>query len=345
MKFILIFFAFLLLFSCNKTPIENISEEIIITKTSKTKYFLGDTIQIEGSGFGTVNNTSFYWFVNETDTMWFASRLAKTWSPNFIEIVIDEIFDINQIWIGRLNLKLATADVKIYPYPEIPTVTIPAGTYLQGDENGFADERVIRNVTISKDFAISTTEVTQRNWNLIMNYNNSLLKNQNLPISNISWREAISFCNTFSKLNGLDTCYEITEQNVIFNQNAKGWRLPTEAEWEYVAYLANVEQTKLNQFAWFNENSGFNSQIVATKSKDILGLFDLYGNVWEWCWDFYSGEYNPLDISDPTGVSFGTRRIKRGGSSNNGKIYLRKSNRTIPSNNITNTGIRLVRTL
>lgn len=345
MKFILIFFAFLLLFSCNETPIENISEEIIITKTSKTNYFLADTIQIEGSGFGTVNNSSFYWFVNETDTMWFASRLAKTWSPNFIEIVIDEVFDVKQIWIGRLNHKVATADVKIYPFPEIPTITIPAGTYPQGDENGFADERVIRNVTISRDFAISTTELTQRNWNLIMNYNNSLIKNPNMPISNISWREAITFCNTLSKLNGLDTCYDISGQDVTFNYNAKGWRLPTEAEWEYVAYLANIEQTQLNQFAWFNENSGFNSQIVGTKSKDALGLYDLYGNVWEWCWDFYSGEYSPEDITDPTGALTGSRRVKRGGSSNTGKIYLRKSNRTIPSNNITTTGIRLVRTL
>ncbi len=345
MKFILILICILLIFSCGEGIIEEDTDALVITNISKSDFYLGDTIQIEGSGFGIANNNSYYWFVNNTDTLWFSSLHAKTWSPNFIEIVIDEKYDINEIWISKLKQSVAKSNLRIYPYPEIEVVTISSGSLEQGDKTGFSDERVVRNVSITKDFVVSKTEITQAVWELIMNYNNSPNINSGLPVSNVSFREAIEFCNELSKLNGLDSCYVIEDQEISFDKESKGWRLPTEAEWEYIASLANIESDKIESFSWFNENSGFNSQIVGTKSQDKIGLFDLYGNVWEWCWDFYSKEYEEGDVIDPTGSEIGERRVRRGGSYNNGKVYLRKSNRTVPSNNISTTGIRLVRTL
>lgn len=342
MKFSFVFLLFLLI-SCGEGLIEEKTSDPIISSVSPKEIFLGDTIIIEGSGFGVKSQSSFLVFISDTDSLIFSSSEAILWSPNLIKFKLDFQANSNQIWVDLENYPAAKMETTILPYPAIKTVNIPSGTFTQGNELGFIDERNVRQVEISRDFEIATTELSQKIWNLVNNYNNSPIKNDYLPVSNITWNEAVLFCNKISTLYGLDTCYSYEGDIVSFNYDANGWRLPTESEWEYIAFLSNIDIDNIQNYAWYNDNSGYNSQIISTKLKDQIGLSDLYGNVWEWCWDFYKVDYDINETVNPVGQMTGQRHVKRGGAFNLGKIYCSKSNRSIPSSNITSTGIRLVR--
>jgi len=344
MKFTCIFLVFILI-SCGEGLIDEPTSDPIITSISPNEIYLGDTIIIEGSGFGVKSQSSVLVFISDSDSLLISSNEAILWSPNLIKFKLDFKANYSEIWVNLENKVVAKMETTILPYPEIETVDISSGTFTQGNESGFLDERNVRQVEISRDFKVAKTELTQSTWNLIRTYNNSLIKNDNLPITNISWNEAILFCNSISKLYGLDTCYSYEGENVYFDYDANGWRLPTESEWEYIAFLANIDEVSIDNYAWYNDNSGYNAQLVSTKIKDQIGLSDLYGNAWEWCWDNYAVDYNLNEVIDPVGPNSGQRRVKRGGAFNLGKIYCRKSNRSIPTNNINSTGFRLVRNL
>lgn len=341
-KFSLVFLLFLLI-SCGEGLIEEKTSEPIITSISPKEIFLGDTIIIEGSGFGIKNHASFLWFISETDSLIISSIQAISWSPNLIKFKLDFQLNSSEIWVGLDSKIPAKKEINILPYPNITTIDISSGTFTQGNELGFIDERNVRQVELSRNFEVATTELSQKIWNLVNNYNNSPIKNDYLPVSNVTWNEAILFCNKLSTLYGLDTCYSYEGDLVSFDYDANGWRLPTESEWEYIAFLSNIDVENIENYAWFNDNSGYNSQIISTKQKDQIGLNDLYGNVWEWCWDFYKIDYDLSETKDPVGQLTGQRHVKRGGAFNLGKIYCSKSNRSTPSSNITSTGLRLVR--
>ena len=133
------------------------------------------------------------------------------------------------------------------------------------------------------------------------------------PVENVSWLDAVKFCNKLSEMEGRKPFYEINEGAVrVPDWKTSGYRLPTEAEWEYAC---GGDLADLNEHAWIQDNSGGVTHPVGKKLTNRFGLHDMYGNVWEWCWDAYDKDYykqSPPD--DPPGPSQAADRVFRGGS-------------------------------
>ena len=173
-----------------------------------------------------------------------------------------------------------------------------------------------RNIKIS-DLFVSDHEVTQAEYKAVIGSNPSNNKTaDDLPVENVTWLEAIEYCNKLSENQGLDPCYKINGSEVTCTLSANGYRLPTEAEWEYIAGKAKRENTSFANLAWTADNSGNNTHQVKYNLADELCLCDIYGNVAEWCFDVYSeavtkstGATGPMAVA---GTS--ANRVVRGGS-------------------------------
>ena len=184
-------------------------------------------------------------------------------------------------------------------------VYVEGGTFLMGatDEmsNPNEDEKPVRQVTLSS-YYIGQTEVTQALWTAVMGSNPSLSVGDDLPVEQVTWNDCQKF---IQKLNSLTD---------------KHFRLPTEAEWEYAARGGKKSRgyqysgsKNLPDVAWFKTNSVDKTHPVGTKLFNELALYDMSGNVWEWCQDWY-GDYSSTSQMNPKGPSSGTRRVIRGGS-------------------------------
>jgi formylglycine-generating enzyme required for sulfatase activity len=179
-------------------------------------------------------------------------------------------------------------------------VNIPAGEFLMGSSNGDRDERPAHRVRISRGFEMGKYEVTQAQWEAVMGSNSSHFKGPNLPVENVSWDEVQDF---IQRLNGLSQRYT--------------FRLPTEAEWEYACRAGTTGDYagSLDAMAWYGANSGNRTHPVGQKQPNAWGLYDMHGNVWEWCQDWYgSNYYEQSPGTDPQGPSSGSGRVVRGGS-------------------------------
>jgi len=214
-------------------------------------------------------------------------------------------------------------------------VYVESGTFQMGSTTGNSDEKPVHSVTLS-DFYIGKTEVTQAQWKAVMGNNPSDFKGDNLPVESVNWFDAVECCNKLSEMEGLEKCYTIDYDKmdpnnkdnygndnykflVSCNFNANGYRLPTEAEWEYAAKGGNKSRgytysgsNTIDDIAWYDGNSGRKTHSVATKQPNELGIYDMSGNVWEWCWDCH-GVYPSSSQTDPKGPSSGTYRVLRGG--------------------------------
>jgi formylglycine-generating enzyme required for sulfatase activity len=150
------------------------------------------------------------------------------------------------------------------------------------------------------------------------------------PIIYASWYDALRFCNLLSDLEGLYPCYEFdlaagNSEPAVRIVSDDGYRLPTEAEWEYACRAENSgkwcfgdDKGKLHEFAWYAENSDNRIHSVGGKKPNAWGLYDMHGNVWEWCWDWHADQYETLDAFpgiDSRGPKDGVHRVVRGGSS------------------------------
>ena len=183
-------------------------------------------------------------------------------------------------------------------------VYVEGGTFTMGatseQKKPDDDEKPTHRVSLSS-FYIGKYEVTQALWKAVMGSNPSNRKGDNLPVENVSWND----CQTFlRKLNAM---------------TGKNFRLPTEAEWEYAARGGNLSRgyqysgsKKIDDVAWYNNNSGGETHPVGTKAPNELGIYDMSGNVWEWCQDWY-GDYHGYLQTNPTGPSSGSDRVNRGG--------------------------------
>jgi formylglycine-generating enzyme required for sulfatase activity len=202
--------------------------------------------------------------------------------------------------------------------PGVVLVPIPGGTFMMGSRPGVGsdDERPQRQVTLSP-FLMSATTVTQAQYQAVTGTNPSHFKGDDRPVEQVSWEDAVDFCNTLSRREGLQPAYDA--QRTLL-PNANGYRLPTEAQWEYACRAGNPSQwcfgddeKKLSEYAWFGQNSGNETHPVGTKKPNAWGLYDMHGNVWEWCWD-WSGTYPGVPQTEPIGAPRGDRRVVRGGA-------------------------------
>jgi formylglycine-generating enzyme required for sulfatase activity len=260
---------------------------------------------------------------------------------------------------------LSAVPVGAQSSPYAAMARVPAGTFMMGSNDGFDDEKPLQRVTISKAFSIGKYEVTQKEWWDVMGTTiaqqwtaagNSGSPTRgvgdNYPMYCVSWYEAVEYCNKRSVKEGLRPAYTVNGNEVTWNRKANGYRLPTDAEWEYAARSGGIDtytyagSNNAGSVAWYEDNSGWSTQPVGKKQANSLGIHDMSGNVWEWCWDWYSsGSYGRGSVTDPTGAASGTNRVRRGGSWDYHLRYVRCAYRHYdpPANRGSYLGFRVAR--
>ncbi|MDC7224493.1 MAG: formylglycine-generating enzyme family protein [Spirochaetales bacterium] len=247
-------------------------------------------------------------------------------------------------------------------------VYVKGGTFLMGSpegEEGREESEVQHSVTLTRDFYMGQFEVTQALWEEVMGCSVRTQRDkaspswylrgvgsQN-PIYYVSWNEAVEFCNALSLREGLTPAYSGSGENLRCDFDADGYRLPTEAEWEYAArggqyasgYQAFAGSDNPDISGWNHENSGNITHRVGQKIANPLGLYDMSGNLFEWCWD-WSGDYS-LHTIDPTGTEKGSLRTVRGGSWYQQARDCRSASRyaNYPGYRSDNLGFRIVRSV
>lgn len=206
---------------------------------------------------------------------------------------------------GLLNLSLLAGDM----------VLIEGGTFTMGDANGKPDEKP-HTVTVSS-FYMDACEITQAEYAEIMGQNPSRFQHDDHPVERTRWTDAALFCNLRSKKEGLKPCYRPRTWECDFTAN--GYRLPTEAEWEYACRAGSTtrfhfdgNEKQLTSYGWIRTNAEESTHPVGKKKPNAFGLYDMYGNVAEWCQDYYTE--NPAGGTDPTGPAKAAKRVLRGGS-------------------------------
>ncbi len=233
----------------------------------------------------------------------------------------------------------------------LETVYVEGGSFQMGSTEGDSDERPVHDVTVSS-FSMAKTEVTQGLWKAVMGSNPSYFKGDDLPVESVTWYEAVAYCNALSAKEGLDKVYTINKTAVTADFNKNGWRLPTEAEWEYASRGGKVSEgymysgsDTVEDVGWYSGNSTSRTHFVGEKAANELGLYDMSGNVSEWCWDWY-GNYSNVSQSDPRGPlrALTGARVRRGGSWTNEAPDLRSAKRSglTPGASYSDVGFRPV---
>ncbi len=225
-------------------------------------------------------------------------------------------------------------------------VLIPSGEFIMGEAtreecdtcNALPNETPRHSVTVSKAFYVGRYEVTQEQWLAVMDNNPSLFKGKNRPVENVPWESVQLFIHAINTSEKTDT-----------------YRLPTEAEWEYAAragssntYCFGDDPDVLKKYAWYIVGSGAKTHSVGLLLPNSWGLYDVHGNLFEWCQDWYGEEYySKSPLKDPVGPEFGGKRVRRGGFWGSSKNCCRLSYRDFFSPDIpsSNTGFRLVKEL
>ena len=205
----------------------------------------------------------------------------------------------------------------------VEMVLIPAGYFEMGSKHGRDDEKPVHKVWIDS-FLMDKYEVTQAEYEKLGQIeafpNPSHFKGANLPVEQVTWPMAAKFCNARSRFDGLTPCYN--EDTAECDFSATGYRLPTEAEWEYACrggtdtdYSFGGETRKLGDFAWFADNAMKKTHPVGQKKANPWGLFDMHGNVAEWCQDVFDKDYYKAGPDrNPRGPAEGKQYVLRGGS-------------------------------
>jgi len=220
---------------------------------------------------------------------------------------------------------------RVDPPPEIITtaggiemVRIPAGRFTMGDDRDEEDQSPAREVRID-EFLIDRYEVTQEHYVPMMSDSGSKFKGSDLPMEMVSWIKAALYCNARSREEGLQPCYDEEAEEFDLracNFEADGYRLPTEAEWEYACragsnalYSFGGNPGKLSDYAWFKTNGRKQTHPVGQKKPNAWGLYDMHGNVAEWCNDVYEKNYYAASPAEnPPGPVSGEKYVLRGGS-------------------------------
>lgn len=251
-------------------------------------------------------------------------------------------------------------------------VLLPGGTFAMGSPSGERqrqEDETQHEVTVSS-FYIDPYEVTQTDYESVMGKNPSHFGGGNLPVENVTWYDAVEYCNRLSESRGLTPAYSIEGNTVTWDRSADGYRLPTEAEWEYAAragtttifhdgdqitsdnanfegsYPYLIEENYVSRRDPSVVTSANRGETIAVDSlsPNGFGLYNMYGNVSEWCFDYY-GEYDTMQGTDPAGAMSGSLRVNRGGGYNDFGKQLRSAYRsaTTPDTVEQNLGFRIAR--
>lgn len=280
---------------------------------------IGANIIIDGKSFGTTPRILGNVLIGTHEL-----RLEKTGcTPVIKNFTLDDKnkLSINEKLETENSVKLTFSENKTFTVNGVSfeMIAVKGGTFTMGgtsEQGSDADnyERPTHSVTLS-DYYIGKFEVTQELWQAVMGNNPSYYKGNNLPVEQVSWNDVQEFIRKLNQKTGAN------------------FRLPTEAEWEYAARGGNKSRgykysgsNSIDDVAWYTSNSGSKTHPVGTKSPNELGIYDMSGNVWEWCQD-WKGSYSSASQTDPMGPGSGSRRVYRGGSWDSRAKYCRVSPR------------------
>ena len=278
------------------------------------------------------------------------------------------VFSILSKWISKMSEKRKRGYRKSQEMVLIPKGSFTMGA-LENDTEAQDSEKPPHKVRLSQNFWMGKYQVSQGLWESVLGSNpcSSYFVDKNHPVANICWFDAVAFCNRYSLQEGKDPVYDglgeyqvgsaatLSDQelqtlsvNITMNRYANGYRLPTEAEWEYASRAQKpflyAGSDELREVGVYFTNSGPTPHVGGQKKGNGFGLYDMSGNISEMCWDWF-GDYGGVSQRDPVGVATGTVRINRGGSWGSVPTYCRLSCRSAayPKSSNHYLGLRLVR--
>ena len=275
------------------------------------KNYLPLMIKFADYGVGSVEKNRTYVLV--------LNQMGMSSNPADVSTTVSTV-SVSPVQVPAVPSNTISDDVITIPVKDgicIELVKVEGGTFMMGAtsemKNPNSNEKPVHQVTLTNDYYMGKYEVTQALWQAVMGSNPSEYKGDNLPVETVSWNDCQKF---ISKLNSL---------------TGRMFRLPTEAEWEYAARGGKESRgyqysgsSNISDVAWYDENSGSKTHPVGTKQANELGIYDMTGNVWEWCSDWYSS-YSSSSQTNPTGSDSGSARVSRGGGWFNDASYCRLS--------------------
>jgi len=275
------------------------------------------------------------------------------------------------------NTPTQTATPTYAPQP-VSMVSLFPGSFTMGsplDEMCHESDENLHDVNLSAGYRIQINEVTQLQWLMVFDENPSSNLGEYKPVESVTWFDVCVFCNRMSELDGYTPCYysdqayqdifdgtpPITNGTVFWDQTANGYRLPSEAEWEYACRSTTTtsynnglnglscidSDSNLDPIAWYGENSLGEYHETMQKDPNIWGIYDMHGNVREWCWDWYEAVYPSGTVTNPIGPETGDHRVCRGGNYSAYPSACRSADRDniLPGNILVGTGLRLAKNL
>lgn len=320
--------------------------------------------------------------------IWVLARMSIDSMLDMIERVLISYSQELQMERGAIETLLDEVEERLSvervrePEPEVTDqgfISVEGGHFQMGSDDGYPIEQPVHTVTVG-GFSLAKYEVTvsmfrefvedtgyqtsaekgDGGWILAgaaweqradANWRNPYFpQTDSHPVTMVSWYDAVEYCNWRSEQEGRTPVYTISEEDVSWDRSADGYRLPTEAEWEFAARGGNSSReyqysgsSDPDDSAWYKNNSGGETHPVGSQQANELGLHDMSGNVWEWCWDWMA-DYQSDDQSDPIGPPSGAARVMRGGSWTSLATYLRSGYRTgyFPGNSHAYNGFRVV---
>ena len=265
-----------------------------------------------------------------------ANGVAHTAPSTSVSSLQSSAVSSNNVSSSTVSSGGNTISIPVKDGISIDMVKVETGTFMMGAtlemQDSYDDEMPVHQVTLTNDYYMGKYEVTQALWQAVMGNNPSKFKGDNLPVESVSWKDCQKFISKLNKKTG------------------RKFRLPTEAEWEYAARGGKKSRgyqysgsSNISDVAWYAGNGSNKTHPVGTKQSNELGLYDMTGNVWEWCQDWY-GSYVSSSQTNPTGAVSGSRRVRRGGGWYNNEENCRSSCRSgvTPDARYYFLGLRLV---
>ena len=317
-------------------------------------------VTVEKTGNGSVTSSPAGISCGTSCTLYVPVGTKVTMTATTATAFTGSVWDGCTAWNDNCEVIVTAAQkVSVQWGPEVrpKLVKVLKGSFTMGSpttESGRGTDESQHAVTLTTDFWMAESEVTQRQYQNLTGSNPSSSKGDELPVELTSWLDAVAYCNALSVKEKLKPCYQLGGTTVGWADGVKctGYRLPTEAEWEYAANPATPPRTlyagsdTVDGVGWYMANSGNTTHAVRTKTANGRGLYDLSGNVWEWVWDIYQADYQSLPASDPIGPSTGPYRVVRGGSWGYGAMdqrIARRYNGFTPDLRYDYLGFRVVR--